>query len=209
MPTSSESSWTDKSRLEQAFLRLRHQLEKWPDDPRGGERLRSRIRRLMEWELRQIEGYLNDPRDLLEQVKAVSKGQMCLIHIDRTEVRSLFAWRAASYERTAQIFGVEPDDLELFHESVLDAQVECLYRKFDDCIDEAEDEFWDGTSDPGSWFDRMYQGTLNALAEDDCLFVECLAAARKREGDDAGVRGDGVRVGAAMQDAQGDGEIPW
>ena len=185
MPTSSESSWTDKTRLEQAFLRLRYQLEKWPDDPRGGERLRARIRRLMKWEFAQLEACLHDPRDLLEQVKAVAEGQMCLIHIDRTEVRNLFEWRAASYERTAQVFGVEPDSLYLFHESVLDAQVECLYRKFGDCIDEVEEEFWDGTSDPGPFFDRMYQSTLDVLSEDECLFVECLAAARIREADGA------------------------
>ena len=149
MPTSSESSWTDKTRLEQAFLRLRYQLEKWPDDPRGGERLRARIRRLMKWEFAQLEACLHDPRDLLEQVKAVAEGQMCLIHIDRTEVRNLFEWRAASYERTAQVFGVEPDNLYQFHESVLDAQVECLYRKFDERIEGAEDGFGQATPPPG------------------------------------------------------------
>jgi hypothetical protein len=183
MPTSSKSSWTDKTRLEQAFLRLRYQMEKWPDDPRGGERLRARIRRLMKSEFAQLEACLHDPRDLLKQVKAVSEGQMCLIHIDRTEVRSLFEWRAASYERTAQVFGVEPDDLYLFHESVLDAQVECLYRKIDERIEGAEDDFWAGSSAPGPFMDRVYQLTLDTLSEDECLFVECLAAARKREGE--------------------------
>ena len=206
MPTSSKSSSPNLSYLHRTFLWLREELEQWwiPDRPDGflAETLRRRLASLDE--------SLNDPRDLLHQVGKVSEGQLCLIYIDRPEVRNLFACRTPSYERTAQVFGVEPDDLERFHDSVLDGQVECLYRKFGDCIDAVEDEFWDGRSDPGPWVDRMYQMTLDALTEDECLFIECLAAVREREGEtDAEVSGQGLAVGASGARADRGGEIPF
>ena len=209
MPMSSESSSADHSYLRQTFLRLREELEQWwiPDRPDGF------LARTLRRRLASLDEALDDPRDLLHQVGKVSEGQLCLIHIDRTEVRSLFSYRSASYERTAQIFGVDPDDPSQFHESVLDAQVECLYRNYAACIDDIEDEFWNGVTDPAPFFDRMYQLTLDALTQDECLFVECLAAARKREedreGDDAAVHREPVRVGAAVQGDQCDRPIPW
>jgi hypothetical protein len=181
MPTSSESSLIDKTLVQKSFERLAEAIETALEDSADASLLRARIEWLKRMELSELGNGLSEPFCLLQQVKAVSEGQLCLIHVDRTEVRSLFTWRAASYERTAQIFDVDPDDFELFHESVLDAQVECLYRQFDERLGGAEDDFWDGSSAPGPFMDRMYQLTLDALSEDECLFVECLAAARKRE----------------------------
>jgi hypothetical protein len=178
MPTSSKSSSTDLANLQQTFLRLREELEQWwmCDPPRAV------MEGTLERRLASLEDAISDPLDLASQMRAVSEGQISLIHIDRPEVLSLFHWRQpADPIETAQFFGVEPDNLDAFAESVVHAQVECLYRRFGEDLEGVEDDFWAGGTAPGPFMDRMYQLTLDTLSEDECLFVECLAAARKRE----------------------------
>lgn len=208
MPTSSTTSWHDLTQVEQALRRVQSRIDRWYHDPRGGKRLQASIRAIRTWEIQQLEETARDSYSLTRQLEQVAEGRIFTFHLERKHLYDAFIRRSVSRERTAQLFGMKTDYTGNLSRTVVCAQVECLYRRFPDVVDSAEDEIWHGVISPSGWLDQAHSLTLDALVEDECLFIECLAAAVDRGEIDAGFHDHDLAVGAAGDDVLRGGDIP-